>query len=57
MIGKGKKLYQEIKDMALKRLKFEDLDKDPRLSEPNSPWFGKKEEFAMKHLSYYVLCM
>ncbi len=54
MIDKDKKLYQEIKDMSLKRLKFEDLDKDPRLSDPNSPWYGKKEEFAMKRLSYYM---
>jgi len=54
MIDVNKKLYEEIKDMALKRLKFEDLDKDPRLSDPNSPWFGKKVEFAMKRLTYYM---
>ena len=54
MIEENKKLYQEIKEMSLKRLKFEDLDKDPRLTDPNSPWFGKKEEFAMKRLSYYM---
>ena len=54
MIDENKKLYQEIKEMSLKRLKFEDLDKDPRLTDPNSPWFGKKEEFAMKRLSYYM---
>ena len=54
MIDENKKLYEQIKEMALKRLKFEDLDKDPRLSDPNSPWFGKKEEFAMKRLSYYM---
>ena len=54
MIDENKKLYEQIKEMSLKRLKFEDLDKDPRLSDPNSPWFGKKEEFAMKRLSYYM---
>ena len=54
MIDENKKLYEEIKEMALKRLKFEDLDKDPRLTDPNSPWYGKKEEFAMKRLSYYL---
>ena len=54
IIDENKKLYKEIKDMSLKRLKFEDLDKDPRLSDPQSPWFGKKEEFAMKSLSYYM---
>ena len=54
MIDENKKLYEEIKEMSLKRLKFEDLDKDPRLTDPNSPWFGKKVEFALKRLSYYM---
>jgi len=54
MIDENKKLYESIKEMALKRLKFEDLDKDPRLTDPNSPWFGKNVEFAMKRLSYYM---
>jgi len=54
MINENKKLYESIKEMALKRLKFEDLDKDPRLTDPKSPWFGKNVEFAMKRLSYYM---
>ena len=54
MIEKNKKLYESIKEMALKRLKIEGLDKDQRLTDPNSPWFGKIEEFAMKRLSYYM---
>ena len=54
MITENKKLYESIKEMALKRLKFEDLDKDPRLTDPKSPWFGKNVEFAMKRLSYYM---
>ena len=54
LISQNVKLYETIKEMALKRLKFEDLDKDPRLTDPNSPWYGKKVEFAMKRLSYYM---
>ena len=54
LIDQNKELYETIKEMSLKRLKFEDLDKDPRLTDPNSPWFGKKVEFAMKRLSYYM---
>ena len=54
MIDENKKLYDEIVEMSLKRLKFEDLDKDPRLTDPNSPWFNKKVEFALKRLSYYM---
>ena len=54
LINENKKLFETIKEMALKRLKFEELDKDPRLTDPNSPWFGKKVEFALKRLSYYM---
>lgn len=54
LIMENKKLYDVIVEMALKRLKFEDLDKDPRLSDKNSPWYGKKIEFAMKRLTYYM---
>ena len=54
MIDQNKMLYDKIKEMALKRLKFEGMDRDPRLYDPNSPWYQKKEEFAMKHLTYYM---
>ena len=54
MIEEDKKLYELIKEMSLKRLKLENLDKDPRLIDKNSPWFGKDIEFAMKRLSYYM---
>ena len=54
MINYNKKLYENIKEMAIKRLKYEGLDKDPRLLDKNSPWYNKKEEFAMKRLSYYM---
>ena len=57
MIDENKKLYEDIKDMATKRLKFEGLDKDPRLLDKNSPWYGKNVEFAMKRLSYYMCCI
>ena len=54
MIEENKKLYEDIKQKSLVRLKYEGLDKDSRLSDPNSPWFGKKVEFALKRLSYYM---
>lgn len=40
--------------MAEKRLGFEGLDKDPRLTDPNSKWYNKKVEFAMNRLCYYM---
>ena len=54
MIDENKKLYEEIKAMSIKRLKFEGLDKDPRLTDKKSPWYGKEVEFALKRLSYYL---
>ena len=54
LINKNKKLYEQIKEMSLKRFKLEGLDKDPRLTDVNSPWYNKKEEFAMKRLSFYM---
>lgn len=53
MIDENGKLYQKVREMALKRLEDEHLDKDPRLTDKNSPWYGKKTEFAMKRLSFY----
>jgi hypothetical protein len=36
---KMKKLYQNILDMSLKRLKHEDKDKDERLSKKGDPYY------------------
>ena len=54
MIDYNKVLYKDICDKALKRLKFEDLDKDPKLTDPHSQWYGKNLEYALKRLSYYM---
>ena len=54
LLDENKKLYDQICDMALKRLKFEDLDKDPKLTDPKSKWYGQKLEYALKRLSYYM---
>ena len=54
LININKKLYENIKEMSLKRFILEGLDKDPRLTDVNSPWYNKREEFAMKRLSFYM---
>ena len=54
LIDENKALYKDICDMALKRLKFEDLDKDPKLTNPQSKWYGKNLEYALNRLSYYM---
>ena len=54
LIDENKQLYDEICEMALKRLKYEGLDKDPQLTDPKSKWYNQKLEFALKRLSYYL---
>ena len=49
-----RKSSKDICDKALKRLKFEDLDKDPKLTDPHSQWYEKNLEYALKRLSYYM---
>ncbi len=53
MVDENILLYNKVKDMALKRLVQEHLDKDTRLTDRRSQWYGKKAEFAMKRLSFY----
>ena len=54
MIVENTNLYDDIVKKSLERIKFENLEKDPALIEPNSPFFGKKIDFALKKLSYYM---
>ncbi|MCQ2818859.1 MAG: hypothetical protein MJ252_16460 [archaeon] len=54
LVNQNKALYKDICEKAEKRLKFEGLDKDPKLTNPSSPWYGKNLEYALKRLSYYM---
>jgi E3 ubiquitin-protein ligase MYCBP2 len=38
---------------AVERGKYEGLEKDPRLSDPNDPYFNNLQKFAMYKLAYY----
>jgi len=53
MINNNKILYEKIKQASLKIIKLTKLDKDPKLLEPKSPWYGKKIEYALERISYY----
>jgi len=55
MINENKILYEQIKEMSLKRLKLEGLDKGPILTDPNSRWYGKEVEYALNRLTF-CLC-
>ena len=54
MVREYKTLYESIKGMALKKLKLEKLDKSPKLTDTNSPWYGKTVEFAMRIFAYFM---
>jgi E3 ubiquitin-protein ligase MYCBP2 len=46
-------VYKLISSMSMERLKSDKLDKDKRLTDPNSDWFGKELEFALTKINYY----
>jgi len=48
-------IYEDIKKKTELRLKFEELDKDPKLKDPNYKFYGKPLiEYGMARLSYYM---
>ena len=53
IINENKKLYEELKEKSLNRFKIEGLDRNPRFTDPNSRWYGKEVEYALKHFPYY----
>ena len=54
LLIENKALYKNISEKALKRLEFEGLHKDDKLVNPSSKWYGKKLEYALNRLSYYM---
>ncbi|KRX06473.1 hypothetical protein PPERSA_05086 [Pseudocohnilembus persalinus] len=53
LLEESKEIKDKITDKGLKRLKFEEREKDKKLIDENSPFFNKKEEYAMAIYSYY----
>jgi hypothetical protein len=46
-------LYADISTRALARLKVEGLEKDAKLTDPTSPYYGKPLDFAMASFAFY----
>lgn len=46
-------LYEDIKDKALKRLKFEGNEQHPKLTQRDSQYFNNPEKYALDTFSYY----
>eukprot|EP00826_Nyctotherus_ovalis_P013748 TRINITY_DN1375_c0_g1_i9.p1 TRINITY_DN1375_c0_g1~~TRINITY_DN1375_c0_g1_i9.p1 ORF type:complete len:432 (+),score=91.22 TRINITY_DN1375_c0_g1_i9:404-1699(+) len=47
-------IFEDIRKKAVDRLKYEGLDKDKRLHDPNDRFYNKFEEYALTRLSYYM---
>eukprot|EP01017_Pseudomicrothorax_dubius_P046940 TRINITY_DN8351_c0_g1_i1.p1 TRINITY_DN8351_c0_g1~~TRINITY_DN8351_c0_g1_i1.p1 ORF type:complete len:410 (+),score=32.69 TRINITY_DN8351_c0_g1_i1:307-1536(+) len=47
-------LYEDVRGRSVQRLKYEGMEKDPKLVDPNSVWHGRPEEYAMAVFSYYL---
>lgn len=54
LVNKNIQLFEDIKTKVIERLKFEGLDKDKRLSDPNDTFYQKPLEFALKTVAYYM---
>jgi|JI9StandDraft_1071089.scaffolds.fasta_scaffold176030_3 E3 ubiquitin-protein ligase MYCBP2 len=48
-----KNLLDKVKDKAVKRAAVEGLDKEPRLKDQKSEYFGNLEKLAVDKLAYY----
>lgn len=48
-----RKFEVDVKKKALERAKFEGIDKDERLKDPNDPYHGDLQAYAMFKLAYY----
>lgn len=48
-----RQMFEEILRKSLERLQFEGMENDPKLMDPASPWYKKKEEYAMATFSYF----
>eukprot|EP00357_Protocruzia_adherens_P036526 CAMPEP_0115008332 /NCGR_PEP_ID=MMETSP0216-20121206/21845_1 /TAXON_ID=223996 /ORGANISM="Protocruzia adherens, Strain Boccale" /LENGTH=575 /DNA_ID=CAMNT_0002375711 /DNA_START=183 /DNA_END=1910 /DNA_ORIENTATION=+ len=47
-------LLNDIRGKAVKRLDFEGMKKDEKLTDPASIYYGKPDEYAMASLAYYL---
>lgn len=54
MIIDNRNLFNTICKMAIERLKFEGLNKDPKLTDPNSKWYKDELGYALNRISYYL---
>jgi E3 ubiquitin-protein ligase MYCBP2 len=52
-IVESEKIEAEVEKKAVERAKFENLDKDARLKDPNDIFYNNLQKFAMFKLAYY----
>ena len=46
-------LFNKIQTMAVERLKFEECDKDEKLTNPKSAYYGKPNDYSMAIYAYF----
>lgn len=46
-------LYDDIRQKGIKRLKFEGMENDARLKDPDDHYYGKPEIYALDRFAYY----
>jgi hypothetical protein len=53
LMAESESFESELKKKAFERGKYEGLDKNERLRNPNDRFFNKYENYCMENLSYY----
>src|SRR4051812_43670673 len=53
-LNAGKQWKQRVEQLALEEARKEGLENDPAVTEKDSPFFGKLQEYAVDQLNFYL---
>jgi len=54
LLNKDAELFELVKKKTLERMKFDGIDKDPRLSNKSDPYYSKPLEYGLHKCAYYM---
>ena len=50
----GRRIEDDVLKKVVERAKYEGIDKNPRLNDPNDRFFNNLRDFSIYKLSYYM---
>jgi E3 ubiquitin-protein ligase MYCBP2 len=54
ILNQDAELFEIIKKKTTERMKFDEIDKDPRLNNPSDPYYNKPLEFGLHKIAYFM---